>query len=185
MLTRVRQPGGYPQSHAAPGVKEPQGMWDHGVLVESARIGYAQGAIAGLCGGLAMAIAMSLLSIGVGQGPWQLPKRLAGVFIGPQAKNGGAGVIALGLAIHAILSAAFGALFAVVVNDLTHEFWMTSVAYALCLWVVNFWGAQITPGGRELTENKTSWLSPIAHIVYGGVMAAIALSFASAAMVAR
>jgi hypothetical protein len=153
-------------------------MWDHGVLIESARIGYAQGAIAGICGGVAMAFVMSLLSIAVRQGPWQLPKRLAGILIGPNAKHGGAGVIALGLAMHFVLSAGFGALFAVVVDNLTHEFWMTGVAYALTLWVLNFWGAQITPGGRELMETKTSWLSPIAHIVYGGVMAAIALSFA-------
>jgi hypothetical protein len=153
-------------------------MWDHGVLIESARIGYAQGAIAGICGGVAMALVMSLLSIAVGQGPWQLPKRLAGVVIGPNAKHGGNGVIALGLALHFLLSAGFGALFAVLVDDLTHEFWMTGLAYALTLWVLNFWGAQITPGGRELMETKTSWLSPIAHIAYGGVMAAIALRFA-------
>jgi hypothetical protein len=153
-------------------------MWNHGVLIESARIGYAQGAIAGICGGVAMAFVMSLLSIAVGQGPWQLPKRLAGVLIGPNAKNGGSGVIALGLTMHFVLSAGFGALFALVVDQLTHEFWMTGLAYALTLWVLNFWGAQITPGGRELMETKTSWLSPIAHIAYGGVLAAIALRFA-------
>jgi hypothetical protein len=153
-------------------------MWDHGVLIESARIGYVAGAIAGICGGVAMAFVMSLLSIAVGQGPWQLPKRLAGVLLGPRAKDGGVGVVALGLSIHFVLSAGFGVLFALVVDKLTHEFWMTGLAYALTLWVLNFWGAQITPGGRELMETKTSWLSPIAHIAYGAVMAAIALRFA-------
>lgn len=153
-------------------------MWDHGVLVESARIGYVQGALAGICGGVAMALVMSLLSMAVKQGPWQLPKRLAAMFIGPDAKNGGPPVVALGLFIHFILSAGFGALFAVVVDNLTHEFWMTGLAYALTLWVFNFWGAHITPGGRQLTETRTSWLSPIAHIAYGGVMAAVALRFA-------
>lgn len=160
-------------------------MWDHGVLIESARIAYAQGAIAGLCGGVAMAFVMSLLSIAVGQGPWVLPKRLAGVIVGPKAKDGGPGVILLGLSMHAILSAAFGAVFAIVVDNLTHEFWMTGVAYALCLWVINFWGARLTPGGRELSETKTSWLSPIAHVVYGGVMAAIGVTFAAAAMLPK
>jgi hypothetical protein len=125
-----------------------------------------------------MALVMALLSIAVKQGPWLLPKRLAGIFLGPNAKNGGAPVVALGLLIHLILSAGFGALFALVVDKLTHEFWMTGLAYALTLWVFNFWGAQITPGGRQLMETKTSWLSPIAHIVYGGVMAAVALRFA-------
>jgi hypothetical protein len=153
-------------------------MWDHGVLIESARIGYVWGAIAGVCGGVAMAFVMSLLSIAVGQGPWQLPKRLAGIAIGPNAKHGGLSVIVLGLTMHFVLSAGFGVLFAVVVDKLTHEFWMTGLAYALTLWVLNFWGSQITPGGRALMETKTSWLSPIAHIAYGGVMAAIALRFA-------
>jgi hypothetical protein len=157
-------------------------MWDHGVLVESARIDFAQGIVAGLCGGLAMAITMAALSMSVGQGPWQLPKRLAGIIVGPQAKHGAAGTIVFGLAIHMALSAGFGALFSIIVDNLTHEFWMTAVAYALTLWVINYWASQITPGGRELTELKTSWLSPVAHIVYGGVMAAIALSFAAASL---
>jgi hypothetical protein len=153
-------------------------MWDHGVLIESARIDLMQGIIAGLCGGVAMAIAMAALSVAAGQGPWQLPKRLAGVVLGPKAKDGGSSVIAFGLAIHFALSAGFGALFSVVVDRLTHEFWMTGVAYALTLWVLNYWGSQLTPGGRELTELKTSWLSPLAHIVYGGVLAAVALTTA-------
>ncbi len=157
-------------------------MWDHGVLIESARIDFAQGIVAGLCGGFAMAIAMAVLSVAVGQGPWQMPKRLAGVLIGPGAKDGGPGVIALGFAIHLVLSAGFGALFTLLVNRLTHEFWLTGVAYALTLWVLNYWGSQFTPGGRELTELKTSWLSPLAHIVYGGVMAGVAIVFAASAM---
>ncbi len=129
-----------------------------------------------------MAFAMAALSVAVGQGPWQLPKRVAGVLLGPGAKDGGAGVVAFGLAIHLALSAGFGALFAVIVDRLTHEFWMTGVAFALTLWVLNYWGAQITPGGRELTELKTSWLSPLAHIVYGGVMAAVGITFAAASL---
>lgn len=157
-------------------------MWDHGVLIESARISYLQGIIAGLCGGAAMAAAMAALSVAVGQGPWQLPKRLAGVVLGPRAKDGRSGVIAFGLAIHAVLSAGFGALFALVVDRLTHEFWMTSLAYALTLWTINYWGSQMTPGGREMTEMKTSWLSPLAHLVYGGVMAAIAVVYAAASL---
>jgi hypothetical protein len=151
-------------------------MWDHGVLIETSRLGFMQGAVAGLCGGVAMAIAMALLSISVKQSPWQMARRLAAVFLGPKAKDGGTGVIAFGLTVHAVLSFGFGALFALVVDRLTHEFWMTGLAYALLLWVLNFWGAQITPGGRTLMEIKTSWLSPIAHVVYGGVMAAIAIA---------
>ncbi len=157
-------------------------MWDHGVLIESARINLLQGVIAGICGGAAMALTMMALSRAVGQSPWTMAKRLAGVLLGPSAKDGGPPVIALGFAMHVVFSAGFGALFAVVADRLTHEFWMTGVAYALTLWVINFWGAQITPGGRAMSEAAWAWLSPIAHIVYGGVMAAIAVVFAAAAM---
>jgi hypothetical protein len=157
-------------------------MWDHGVLIESARISIVQGIIAGLCGGAAMALAMMALSRAVGQSPLHMPKRLAGVVLGPQAKDGGSGVIAFGFGMHVVLSAGFGALFAIVANRLTHEFWMTGLAYALTLWVLNFWGSQITPGGRQMSEAAWAWLSPLAHIVYGGVMAAIAVLFAASAM---
>ncbi len=157
-------------------------MWDHGVLIESARISIAQGIIAGICGGAAMALAMMGLSRATGQSPWHMAKRLAGVVLGPGAKDGGPGVIALGFGMHVVLSAGFGALFAIVADRLTHEFWMTGLAYALTLWVLNFWGAQITPGGRRMSEAQWAWLSPLAHIVYGGVMAAIAVTFAAGAM---
>lgn len=157
-------------------------MWDHGVLIESARITIVQGIVAGICGGAAMALAMMALSRAVGQSPWHMAKRLAGVILGPQAKDGGPGVIAFGMAMHVTLSAGFGALFAVVADRLTHEFWMTGLAYALTLWLLNFWGSQITPGGRAMSEAAWAWLSPLAHMVYGGVMAAIAVAFAAAAM---
>jgi hypothetical protein len=157
-------------------------MWDHGVLIESARITLVQGMIAGLCGGVGMALAMIALSVSVKQSPWHMATRLAAVILGPRAKDGGGPVVAFGLAMHVVLSAVFGALFAVVADSLTHEFWMTGLAYALTLWVLNFWGSQITPGGREMVEAKWAWLSPLGHIVYGGVMAAIAVTFAARAM---
>lgn len=157
-------------------------MWDHGVLIESARITWLQGLIAGICGGVAMAVGMAALGKAVGDSPWHMPKRLAGVVLGPRAKEGGPGVIAFGFVLHAAFSAGFGVLFAVVVDRLTHEFWMTGLGYALTLWVMNFWGAHFTPGGRVMSHAKWAWLSPFAHLLYGGVMAAVALTFAAAMM---
>lgn len=157
-------------------------MWDHGVLIESARISIVQGIVAGVCGGGAMALAMMALTRAVGQSPWHMAQRLASIVLGPEAQHGGAGTIAFGFGLHMLLSAGFGALFAIVADRLTHEFWMTGLAYALTLWVLNFWGSQITPGGREMSEEKSAWLSPLAHMVYGGVMAAIAVTFAASAM---
>ena len=130
-----------------------------------------------------MATGMAILSAVVGQSIWYMPKRLAGVILGPQEDDrSGQGRIALGLAMHAVLSIGFGVLFAVVVNRLTHEFWMTGLAYGLTLWVINYWSSELTPGGRSMNELKTSWLSPIAHVVYGGVMAAVGLAYAAGSM---
>ncbi len=157
-------------------------MYDHGVLIQSVRLSYEQGAIAGLCGGVAMALAMMALSAGVGQSMWSMPQRLAGIILGPGVKDKGAPPVVLGLIMHAVFSVLFGILFAVLVNRLTHEFWMTGLAYGLTLWVLNYWFAQLTPGGRSMTELKTSWLSPIAHMVYGGVMAAVGIVYAAAAL---
>lgn len=155
-------------------------VWDHGVLIQTASLSLVQGAMAGLIGGFAMAIAMAALAASVGENPWILPQRLAAVIIGPSAKEPRAAPIALGVAVHALLSVGFGALYAIVVDRLTHELWMTSLAYALTLWVLNFWSAQLTPGGRALDTVKTSWLSPLAHIVYGGATAAVALALLTA-----
>lgn len=157
-------------------------MWDHGILIESARITSLQGLIAGLCGGVAMALGMAALSRVSGDSPWYLPKRLAGIFLGPDAKNGGPGTIAFGFLLHAAFSAGFGVLFALIADRLTHEFWMTGLGYALTLWLINFWGAFLTKGGREMSHAKWAWLSPLAHLLYGGVMAAIAVTFAASTM---
>lgn len=157
-------------------------MWDHGVLIESARLSYWQGLYAGLCGGVAMMLAMGALSKAVGMSPWQQPKIFAAALLGPRAKDGGILAIAVGTVLHYAFSAIFGVLFAIVVDNLTHEFWMTGLAYALSLWVLNYWGALMTPGGRAVMELKTSWLSPIAHLLYGGIMAAVAVAFAAGAM---
>ena len=156
-------------------------MYDHGRLIESASITLAQGAIAGLAGGIAMALAMAVLSASVGESPWQLPNRLAGVVLGTR-RTGTWYYTAVGLSIHIVLSVCFGALFALVVDRLTHEFWMTGLAYGLTLWVINYWLVELLPRGKELNELKTSWLSPLAHIVYGGIAATVGVLFAAAAM---
>ena len=128
-----------------------------------------------------MAIAMAFLSNAVGEGPWQLPKRLAAVVLGRKRKDAPY-ALPTGYAIHLGLSAGFGALFAIVADKLTHEFWMTALAYALTLWVFNYWGAGITQAGRETMELKSAWLGPIAHLAYGAAMAAVAVAFAAQGM---
>lgn len=154
-------------------------MWDHGVLHQTG-LGYWPGALAGLAGGAAMLVAFALLGTVSETDPLWLPKRLAGVLIG-RVETGTSGLL-IGLLVHFLLSAGFGIVYAIIVTRLTHELWMTGVAFALTLWVINYWGGHLSAIGREMTKARPAWLSPIAHIVYGGFMALVAEGFASGAL---
>jgi len=151
-------------------------MWDHGIL-HPAVLTYLEGAVAGLAGGAAMLLAFAALGAVTQTDPLWVPKRVAGVLLG-RIETGNRGV-ALGIAVHVLLSAAFGVVYAIVVTRLTHEFWMTGAAYALILWVINYWGGHLSPIGRQMTQAKPAWLSPIVHVAYGAVMALVAESMAA------
>ena len=146
-------------------------MWDHGIL-HPATLSYLGGAVAGLAGGAAMLLAFAALGAITATDPLWVPKRLAGLLLGRiETGNGG---VALGIVVHMLLSAAFGVVYAIVVTRLTHEFWMTGAAYALTLWVINYWGGHLSPIGRQMTQAKPAWLSPIVHVAYGAFMALVA-----------
>lgn len=151
-------------------------MWDHGILHET-NLGYAAGAIAGICGGAAMLLAFAVLGLITETDPLWVPKRVAGILMNRE-DTGMPGTI-VGVIVHFILSAGFGVVYAILVTKLTHELWMTGVAYALTLWVINYWGGHMSPVGRKMTSRKPAWLSPIVHTVYGGFMALVAEGFAS------
>lgn len=153
-------------------------MWDHGIL-HPVSLGYSAGALAGIAGGAGMLLGFAALGAVAGADPLWVPKRVAGLFLG--RTETGRGGVALGTAIHIALSAGFGVVYAILVTRLTHELWMTGAAYALTLWVINYWGGHLSPIGRQMMQAKTAWLSPIAHVVYGAFMALVAEGFASGA----
>lgn len=149
-------------------------------MLHPATLSYWAGAVAGLCGGAAMLLAFAALGTMTDTDPLWVPKRVAGVLLG-RVETGNRGVL-LGIAVHFVLSGAFGVVYAIVVTQLTHELWMTGAAYALILWVINYWGGHLSPVGRQMTQAKPAWLSPIVHTVYGGFMALVAEGFASGAL---
>jgi hypothetical protein len=151
-------------------------MWDHGVLIQ-VRLPYGDAALAGLAGGAALLLAFMALAKVAKSDIWWVPNRLGSVLLGHTVA--GPRGTAVGLAAHFAASAGFGALYALVVNRLTHELWMTGIMYAWTLWLVNFWGGQLSPAGRKMMQKKPAWLSPIAHVAYGGFMALVAEAFVS------
>src|SRR5215813_8470395 len=86
------------------------------------------GAVAGLGGGVAMAIVGAIISASLGGDIWLEAKQIAAVVYGPSAvaqPGFVAGPVLVGTLLHLIVSAAFGALFGIVtrrVIGLTSEF---------------------------------------------------------------
>src|SRR6476646_4837324 len=71
------------------------------------------GAIAGLAGGVAMAVVAALLSASMGQDIWHEPKRIAAIVYGPAAlatSGFDPGPVLLGSLLHLIVSALLGAI---------------------------------------------------------------------------
>ncbi|GAC1458124.1 MAG: hypothetical protein PVSMB1_07970 [Gemmatimonadaceae bacterium] len=126
-------------------------------------------AIAGVIGGIVMAMVAMMVTATLGMGLWAMPAMIAGLILGPQAAmSGGLGVIGTGLALHMMLSAIFGVVLGIVVNKATHEFVFTGAAVGLALWIVNFYlvGALWQPA-TLMAQHEPAWLAAMTHLVFG------------------
>ena len=101
------------------------------------------GAIAGLAGGVAMAVVAALLSASMGQDIWHEPKRIAAIVYGPAALAASGfdlGPVLVGTLIHLLVSALLGAIFGIVTRrwlHLTSDFGtpvMAGLVYGLLIW---------------------------------------------------
>src|SRR4029453_6820994 len=110
------------------------------------RIGLA-GALAGLGGGLAMALIGALLTHALDQDRWLQLKVIAGVMLGPAvaAQSGfAAGPILVGALIHLAVAALLGALFEIIMRliaRLPSDYGVPEVAglaYGLLIWLASF-----------------------------------------------
>ena len=105
------------------------------------------GAIAGLAGGVAMAIVAALLSASMGQDIWHESKRIAAIVYGPAAlavSGFDPGPVLVGSLIHLLVSAVLGAIFGIVTRRLLHltsDFGtpvMAGLVYGLLIWMVAY-----------------------------------------------
>jgi Family of unknown function (DUF6789) len=135
------------------------------------------GALAGLAGGLAMAIVAALVSLVRGQDIWLEAKEIATVVLGSQqARQPGfiAMPILVGTLIHLIISTLLGALFGIVTRRifrLTSDFGtplLAGLIYGMLVWFVTYFFVLpiIDPLLRESTYAPAFIIQ---HIVYGSV----------------
>ncbi len=134
------------------------------------------GALAGLAGGLAMALVAALISFVEPQDIWREAKAIASVVLGAQAvaKAGFAALpVLIGTLIHLIIAMLLGAIFGIVTRrwlQLPSDFGIPVVAglaYGLLVWLVAYFVALPVVDPWLLDSYAPAFI--VQHIVYGSV----------------
>ena len=135
------------------------------------------GAIAGLAGGLAMAVVAALLSASMGQDIWHESKRIAAIVYGSAAlaKPGfDLGPVLLGTLIHLLVSAVLGAIFGIVTRrwlHLTSDFGtpvLAGLIYGLMIWMVAYFAVLPVLNPALLDVYAPAFI--IQHVTFGVVL---------------
>jgi len=135
------------------------------------------GAIAGLAGGVAMAVVAALLSASMGQDVWHEPKRIAAMIYGPAALASSGfdlGPVLLGTLLHLLVSALLGAIFGIVTRRglrLTSDFGtpvMAGLVYGLLIWMAAYFVVLPLLNPTLLDVYPPAFI--IQHIAYGVVL---------------
>ena len=134
------------------------------------------GAVAGLGGGLAMALVGAAIAAWMGHDIWLEAKQIAAVIYGPAAAAQPgfvAGPVIVGSLLHLIVSALCGAVFGIVTRRMLHltsDFGtpvLAGLIYGLLLWMVAYF--VILPIANPLLLNSYAPAFLIQHVVYGAV----------------
>jgi len=132
------------------------------------------GAIAGVGGGIAMAVVAAIISQGMGGDIWLESKQIAAVVYGPLAiaEPGFVfGPVVVGTLLHLIVSAVLGALFGIMsrrVLQLTSEFGMpllTGLVYGMVIWMLAYF--VVLPAIDSTLMQTYAPVYLVQHIVYG------------------
>jgi hypothetical protein len=132
------------------------------------------GAIAGLGGGVAMAIIAAILSVSIGHDMWYQPKVISSLVLGQQVlvdQGFAVGPVLVGTLIHLVVSTILGAIFGILTGRVLHlpsDFGVPLVAglvYGLMIWLVAYF--VVVPGiaPRLLEVYPPTFI--IQNVVYG------------------
>src|SRR6266542_2991858 len=134
------------------------------------------GALAGLGGGLAMAVVAAIIATSMGQDIWQEAKQIAAIVYGPAAlaqPGFDAGPVLVGSLIHLVVSALLGALFGILtrrVLRLTSDFWtpvLAGLIYGMLIWLVAYFVVLPLLNPALLDLYAPAFI--VQHLVYGMV----------------
>jgi hypothetical protein len=132
------------------------------------------GALAGLCGGVAMAIVGALVSASMGDDIWLESKQIAAVVYGASAiaqPGFVLGPVLVGTLIHLIMSAVLGAIFGIIIRRLLHltsDFGtpvLAGLIYGMFIWMLGFF--VVLPILNPLLLQSYAPAFIIQHMVYG------------------
>jgi hypothetical protein len=132
------------------------------------------GALAGLAGGLAMAIVAALLSASMGQDIWHESKRIAAIVYGPAALAAAGfdlGPVLVGSLLHLVVSAVLGAIFGIVTRrwlGLTSDFGtpvLAGLIYGMLVWLVAYFVVLPLLNPALLEVYAPAFI--IQHVAYG------------------
>lgn len=137
---------------------------------------FGSGITCGLLGGAIMAIATMFYTATIGEGFWAPMKFIAATFLGVNALIGGAGVIVVGLALHLVVSAAWGSLYALVARrdaPLGPSLVLGLVASVIILVVMSFIVMPICDPTMWARVNLMWGMWIVAHLLYGAALALV------------
>lgn len=128
------------------------------------------GAVAGVIGGLVMAVYAIVAGLVLQQGPFAIPRLIGAAFRGPEALVSGFGTVVWGVVLHLIVSAAFGVLFATLVRRDTPRpvAMLAGVAFALGLFVLMMF--VVVPVVNPVMANRVSMMIGtmlVMHVLFG------------------
>jgi len=136
---------------------------------------WKRGAIAGLVAGLVFVIVEMMLVPTVGGGEmWGPPRMMAAIALGkgvlPPPATFDAGIVMAGMAVHFVLSAVLGVIYAAIANALKLSAAMSLIVgavFGLVVYLVNFYGSTALFPWFAMARTPITLFS---HLVFGAVL---------------
>jgi hypothetical protein len=131
------------------------------------------GALSGVAAGLVFAVLSMIYAAVVGPGLWAPPRMIATIVGFAMAPAFAPAAVAVGLGLHMILSALYGAVFAVAIGSATRAVVLAAgLLFGLALYVVNFHGFAQIDQFAAFRMMAGNWFEIAVHAVFGVLLAA-------------
>lgn len=138
------------------------------------------GVIAGIFAGIVVSLYGIFATLAVGLDPWLMLKTPALPLLGERARVHGfdAAVVLVGLLVHFAISAAWGALFGVIVYRATlAKTLVFGLVYGLLVWIVMYSAVLPAVGLGELARSAPMVPAIVQHLIFGLALAVGFLPF--------